>query len=84
MGAVFLFIPVTYYNQVELSFASQPDLRSSTTAEGGLECWKPGTRPEGVGLSTAERVQRMMERWNNAFCGSDGMVYWENQVYKVS
>ena len=25
------------------------------------ECWKPGTRPEGVGLSTAERVERILE-----------------------
>ena len=45
------------------SLRSQPVIRSSTTAEGGLECWKPGTYPEGVGLRTAERVQRIMECW---------------------
>ena len=26
-----------------------------------MEHWKPGTHPEGVGLSTAERVQRILE-----------------------
>ena len=33
-----------------------------------MEQWKLGTRPEGVGLSTAERVQRIM--------GYGEMVKW--------
>ena len=35
---------------------------------GIMERWKLGTRPEGVGLSTAERVQRIL--------GYGEMVKW--------